>query len=282
MRLQQYPEIGRANRTIFSASVSSAAPRETKRRHIDYRRYARPCQKIIQTPVISRDGPEEGPAAAQVANVAGTVCLSRRVLRFRRGACRHAGLADLYRALGKTFLRGRYHQILGPRRHLPKFANGLCRHAGACVRLDLHLGRQTAESYVERSNAFALVPGHGVLADCSAVEQAAIDGTPCARHRLSEGTGRSKGSQTSSCVVPNALEWRLGRGNSAILLTASRDERGNGTRVGPSLLTRRRNFRIIRREAPRQGRDVAPRRAWARAAARAAPTPAGAAAAVQR
>src|SRR5215831_6424140 len=40
--------------------------------------------------------------------------------------------------------------------------------------------------------------------------------------------------------------------------------------------------RIIRREAPRQGRDVAPPRAWARAAARAAPTPAGAAAAVRR
>src|SRR5215831_14012310 len=48
------------------------------------------------------------------------------------------------------------------------------------------------------------------------------------------------------------------------------------------LLTQRRNFRIIRCEAPRQGRDVAPRRAWARAAARAAPTLAGAAAAVRR
>src|SRR5262249_4424908 len=96
MRLQQYPEIGRANRTIFSASVNWAASRETQRRHIDYRRYARPCQKIIQTPVISRDGPEEGPAAAQVASVAGTVCLSRCVLRFRRGACRYATLRQTW------------------------------------------------------------------------------------------------------------------------------------------------------------------------------------------
>jgi hypothetical protein len=44
---------------------------------IDYRRYAHPCKRIIQIPVISHDGPEEGPAAAQVASVAGTVCLSR-------------------------------------------------------------------------------------------------------------------------------------------------------------------------------------------------------------
>src|SRR6516162_4259594 len=40
--------------------------------------------------------------------------------------------------------------------------------------------------------------------------------------------------------------------------------------------------RLIRCAAPRQGRDVEPRRAWARAAARAAPTPAGAVAAVRR
>src|SRR6516162_8631077 len=40
--------------------------------------------------------------------------------------------------------------------------------------------------------------------------------------------------------------------------------------------------RLIRCAAPRQGRDVEPRRAWARAAARAAPTPAGAVAAARR
>jgi hypothetical protein len=61
-----------------------------------------------------------------------------------------------------AFLWGCYHQILGPRRHLPKFSNSLCRHAGACVRLNAHLGWQAAESYVERSNAFALIPGHRV------------------------------------------------------------------------------------------------------------------------
>src|SRR5262245_54111003 len=226
--------------------------------------------------------PEEGSAGAGT-RVAGTVCPSRRALRFRRGACRYASLADLYCAFGTTFLRGCYHQILRPCRHLPKFANGLCRHAGAYVRLNLHLSGQAAESYVERSNAFALVPGHGVLADCSAAEQPAIEGTPFARHASQRRHGTLEGVPDIKLdVVPNALEWRLGRANSAILLTASHDGRGNGTRVGPSLLTRTRNFRIIRREAPRQGRDVAPRRAWARVAARAAPTPGGAAAAVQR
>jgi hypothetical protein len=33
-------------------------------------------------------------------------------LRFRRGACRYASLADLYCAFGMTFLRSCYHQIL--------------------------------------------------------------------------------------------------------------------------------------------------------------------------
>src|SRR5215469_18234792 len=113
-----------------------------------------------------RDGSEEGLVAAHVARVASTVCPSRRVLRFRRGACRYASPADLYCAFGMTFLRRCYHQILGPRRHLPKLSNGLCRYTGAYVRLNLHLGWQAAESYVERSNAFALIPGHRVLADC--------------------------------------------------------------------------------------------------------------------
>jgi hypothetical protein len=87
-------------------------------------------------------------------------------LRFRRGASRYARLADLYCAFGMAFRRGCYRQILRPRRHFPKFSNSLCRHAGAYVRLDLHLGWQAAESYVERSNALALIPGHKILADC--------------------------------------------------------------------------------------------------------------------
>src|SRR5215831_7576411 len=52
-----------------------------------------------------RDGSEEGSAAAHVARVASTVCPSRRVLQFRRGASRYASLADLYCAFGMTFLR---------------------------------------------------------------------------------------------------------------------------------------------------------------------------------
>src|SRR5262245_14986395 len=63
-------------------------------------------------------------------------------------------------------LRRCYDQILRPRRHLSKFSNSLCRHAGIYVSLNPHLGWQAAESYVERSGVFALIPGHMVLADC--------------------------------------------------------------------------------------------------------------------
>ena len=52
-----------------------------------------------------------------------------RRLRFRRGARRHASLADLYCAFGMMFLRGCYHQILRPHRHFAKFAHAFCRHA---------------------------------------------------------------------------------------------------------------------------------------------------------
>ena len=87
-------------------------------------------------------GRSRPPSGYARARVAGTVCPSRRALRFRRGACRYASLANLYCAFGMTFVRGCYHQILGPRRHLPKLSNGLCRHAGADVRLNVHLGWQ--------------------------------------------------------------------------------------------------------------------------------------------
>src|SRR5262245_15844546 len=90
----------------------------------------------------------------------------RVALQFRRCASRYASLADLYCAFAVPFLRCRYDQILRPRRHLSKFSNGLCRHAGTYVSLNPHLGWQAAESYVERSGVFALVPGHMVLADC--------------------------------------------------------------------------------------------------------------------
>src|ERR1700756_5420641 len=131
---------------------------------------------------------------AAPASVAGTVCLSHRALRFRRGACRYASLADLYCAFGMVFLRGCYHQILGPRRHLPKLSNGLCRHAGAYVRLNVHLGWQSAESYVERSNAFALIPGHRLLPDCSTAQQPPFTSMRRSEHGTLEGgsTGRSQ------------------------------------------------------------------------------------------
>src|SRR5215831_1576336 len=116
-----------------------------------------------------------------------------RALRFRRGACRYASLADLYCAFGMTFLRGCYHQIFGPRRHPPKLSNGLCRHAGAYVRLNLHFGWQAAESYVERSNVFALIPGHRLLPDCSAAEQPTIEGNSFARHASERGHGTLAG-----------------------------------------------------------------------------------------
>jgi hypothetical protein len=129
-----------------------------------------------------------------------------RRLRFRRGARRHASLANLYCAFGMMFLRGCYHQILGPRRHLPKLSNGLCRHAGAYVRLNLHLGWQAAESYVERSNAFALIPGHRLLPDCSAAEQPTIEGNSFARHASERGHGTLGGVPDNKLdVVPNAL-----------------------------------------------------------------------------
>src|SRR5215813_5240667 len=140
-----------------------------------------------------------------------------RALRFRRGACRYASLADLYCAFGMTLLRGCYHQILGPRRHLPKLSNGLCRHAGAYVRLNVHLGWQAAESYVERSNAFALIPGHTLVPDCSAAEQPTIEDTSFARHASERGHGTLEGVPDNKLDgVPNALGWRLDRSYFAI------------------------------------------------------------------
>jgi len=55
------------------------------------------------------------------------------------------------------FVRGDYHQILGPRGHLPKFANGLCRHSDVWVRFDPHLNWQATKSDVKRGNAFGLI-----------------------------------------------------------------------------------------------------------------------------
>ena len=60
-------------------------------------------------------------------------------------------------------LRCCYHQILGPGRHLPKFANGCYRHSDIWVRLDPHLTWQATKSYVERGDAFGLILHQGSL-----------------------------------------------------------------------------------------------------------------------
>jgi len=83
------------------------------------------------------------------------------------------GLRDHLEAFRMAFLRCCHHQILGPRRHLPKLSNGLCRNAGPCVGFNAHFGWQAAESYVERSNIFALISGHRVLTDLSRGPRAA-------------------------------------------------------------------------------------------------------------
>jgi len=64
-----------------------------------------------------------------------------------------------------AFLRGDYHQSLGPRRHLAKFANGLCRHSNVWVDLDPHLNWQATKSDVKRGNAFGLI-SHKFLPYC--------------------------------------------------------------------------------------------------------------------
>src|SRR6266542_5045213 len=80
-----------------------------------------------------------------------------RALRFRRDASRYASLAHLYCTFGMAFLRCCYHQILGPRRHLPKFSNGVCSYSEIFVCLNSHLVWQAAKSDVERGSAFGLV-----------------------------------------------------------------------------------------------------------------------------
>jgi hypothetical protein len=79
-------------------------------------------------------------------------------LRFRRSAGRCVCLAHLYSAVGKAILRSCYGQILRPRGYLPKFTYRLWRRLDAWVHLDPHLIWQATESYMERRDAFGLVP----------------------------------------------------------------------------------------------------------------------------
>src|SRR5262249_31233521 len=65
-------------------------------------------------------------------------------------------------------------------------------HAGAYVSLNPHLGWQAAESYVERSNIFALIPGHRVLADCPVAALAcSVMNLRCFNHLV--GAGKQRG-----------------------------------------------------------------------------------------
>jgi hypothetical protein len=75
----------------------------------------------------------------------------------RRGRIATSRFAHPYYASGIAFLRGRYHQVVRPRRYLAKFANRFCRHADASVGLNMHRIRQSTERHLERGNAFRFV-----------------------------------------------------------------------------------------------------------------------------
>src|SRR5262245_47617365 len=79
------------------------------------------------------------------------------LLRFRRGAGRFGGLADLYRACWIDCGWGSYHQILGPRRQLPKFADVGRRYSDLSVHYHPHLVWQAAKGDVERTHAFGSI-----------------------------------------------------------------------------------------------------------------------------
>jgi len=102
-------------------------------------------------------------ARRRVSSSCSTKTCVLKSLRFRRDASRYASLAHFYCAFGMAFLRGCYHQILGPLLHLPKFGNGLCGYSDASVHLDSHLIWQAAKSYVERGSAFGFI-SHKVTA----------------------------------------------------------------------------------------------------------------------
>src|SRR5262249_44612227 len=61
-----------------------------------------------------------------------------------------------------------------------------------------------------------------------------IEGTPCARHSSERGQGTLEGVPDNKLDgIPNALGWRLGRSNSAILPGESRDKKRQwGSRHG--------------------------------------------------
>src|SRR5262249_4342582 len=70
-----------------------------------------------------------------------------------------------------------------------------------------------------------LYRGIRLLPDCSVAEQPTIEGTSFARHASERGHGTVEGVPDNKLdEVPNALRWRLGRSNSAILPKAGNPE----------------------------------------------------------
>src|SRR5262249_49433283 len=99
------------------------------------------------------------------------------------------------------FLRRCYDQTLRPRRYLSKFSNSFCRHAGTYVSLDPHLGWQAAQSYVERSDVFALIPGHRVLANCPVGALPSSVMNPRPLHSI---TSSARASRVGGTSMPSA------------------------------------------------------------------------------
>src|SRR5258705_10334605 len=107
-------------------------------------------------------------------------------------------------------LRCCYHQILGPGRHLPKFANGCYRHSDIWVRLDRHLTWQATKSYVERGNAFGLILHQGSLTTrsgsfCPPALAAAVPRSRVMNYGLHSITSSARASSVGGMVRPSAL-----------------------------------------------------------------------------
>src|SRR5262252_3813408 len=102
-------------------------------------------ERDITSTAPSTSGPYR-PVARRL--LPGHATASSRVLPSRWVMSGDARLAYFYHAFGIAFLRRCYHRILGPRRHLPEFADGLCRHCNAGFHLNPHITWQATKSYV--------------------------------------------------------------------------------------------------------------------------------------
>src|SRR5262249_54947965 len=116
---------------------------QTKAKRFGHHAYLNEAQRIAAN--------EARRIAAKFCQIARTITLKAafiRTLPSRWVMGGNACLAHFYYAFRTVFLRRCYHQILGPRRRLPEFANGFCRHRNARLHLDPHMTWQAAKSYV--------------------------------------------------------------------------------------------------------------------------------------